>query len=70
MRHMGFVKTKISNAGKVLPAEYVELKEQFLANIAAEIILNDIPAYLVINWDQTGLKIVPTGEWTTVRHEI
>ena len=29
MRHMGFVKRKVSNAGKFLPAEYAELKEQF-----------------------------------------
>lgn len=64
MRRMGFVKRKVSNAGKVLPAEYTELKEQILADIAAEVILNDILSDLVINWDQTGLKIVPTGEWT------
>ena len=55
---------RYSNAGKVLPAEYAEPKEQFLADIATEMILNDIPADLVINWDQTGLRIVPTGEWT------
>ena len=27
MRRMGFVKRKVSNAGKVLPAKYAELKE-------------------------------------------
>ena len=26
--------------------------------------MNDIPPDLIINWDQTGVKIVPTGEWT------
>ena len=62
MRRMGFVRRKVSNAGKVLPAEYAELKEQCLANIAAEMILNDNPAGLVSNWDQTGLRIVPTGK--------
>ena len=62
MRLMGFVRRKVPNACKVLPAEYAELKEQCLANIAAEMILNDIPAGLVSNWDQTGLRIVPTGE--------
>ena len=61
---MGFVKSKVSNDGKILLAEYTELKEQFLANIVPEVILNDIPADFVINCDQTGLKIVPTGEWT------
>ena len=61
---MRFFRRKVSNAGKVLPAEYAELKEQFLADVAAEMILNDIPADLVINWDQTGLKFIPTGEWT------
>ena len=24
----------------------------------------DIPPDLIINWDQTGLKFVPTGDWT------
>uniref|UniRef100_A0A1X7TEK1 DDE-1 domain-containing protein n=1 Tax=Amphimedon queenslandica TaxID=400682 RepID=A0A1X7TEK1_AMPQE len=61
---MGFVKRKVSNAGKGLPTEYAELNEQFIADIAAKVILNDILSDLVINWDQTGLKIVPTGEWT------
>ena len=26
--------------------------------------MNNIPPDLIINWYQTGLKIVPTGEWT------
>ena len=38
MRLMGFVRRKVPNACKVLPAEYAELKEQCLANIAAEMI--------------------------------
>ena len=64
MQRMGFVKRKVSNAGKVLVADFDELKQQFLADIAAEVIMNDIPAELIINWDQTGLKIIPTGDWT------
>ena len=44
MRRMGLLKRKVSNAGKVLPAEYDKLKEQFLADIAAEVIFNDVPA--------------------------
>ena len=67
MLRMGYVKRKVSNAGKVLVADFEGLKEQFLADTAAEIIMNDIPAELVINWDQTGLKIIPTGDWTMHR---
>ena len=35
-----------------------------MADIAAEVIMNDIPDQLIINWDQTGLSVVPTGQWT------
>ena len=27
-------------------------------------IVNDVHKELVFNWDQTGLQLVPTGEWT------
>ena len=26
--------------------------------------MHDIPESLIINWDQTGLSIVPNGDWT------
>jgi len=60
---MGYVKRKASNAGKVPAAEFEELKEVYLADIAAEALMNDIPDKLIFNWDQTGLHMVPTGEW-------
>ena len=41
-----------------------ESKEVFLADVAAEVLMKDIPENLIINWDQTGLSIVPTGDWT------
>ena len=43
---------------------FQELKEVFLVDIVAEVIMNDIPDELIFNWDQTGLSIIPTGEWT------
>jgi len=36
----------------------------FLADVTAEVIMNDIPDDLIINWDQTALQFVPTGQWT------
>ena len=64
LKRMGYVKRKASNAGKVSVAQFQEVKEVFLADIAAEVLMNDIPDDLIFNWDQTGLQLVPTGEWT------
>ena len=64
LRRMGFVKRKCSTSGKISIARFDECKEIFLADVAAEVLINDIPESLILNWDQTGLSIVPTGDWT------
>ena len=46
-------------------AQFDECKVIFLVDVAAEVLFNSIPQSLIINWDQTGLFIVPTGDWTT-----
>ena len=61
---MGYVKRKGSNAGKITLAQFQEVKEVFLADIQAEVLMNDIPPELTFNWDQTPVHYVPTGEWT------
>ena len=38
MSRMGLVKRKASNAGKILVSEFGVMKQQFLADIAAEVI--------------------------------
>ena len=35
-----------------------------MLGIKKVIVMNEIPAELVINFDQTGLNIVPTSGWT------
>ena len=32
--------------------------------------MEDIPAQLILNWDQTGIKIVPSTTWTTDRRGV
>ena len=61
---MGYVKRKGSNAGKVSMLHFEEIKEAFLADVTAEVVMNDVPDDLVFNWDQTVLHLVPTGQWT------
>ena len=61
---MGFVKRKGSNAGKVTVAHLGEMKEVFLADISAEVLMNGINPEMVFNWDQTAIHYVSTGQWT------
>ena len=64
MKRMGYVKRKASNAGKVTLSNFAELKEEFLADISAEELMNYIPPQLIFNWDQTAIQLVPKGQWT------
>ncbi len=64
LHRMNYVKRKSSNAGKVSINNFMAIKEIFLADIVAEVLMNDIPNDLIINWDYTALKLVPTGQWT------
>ena len=29
--------------------------------------MNEIPSQLILNWDQTGIQLVPAGQWTMHR---
>ena len=64
LSRMGLVKRKCSTSGKISLARFDESNDIFLADVTAEVLFNDIPESLIINWDQTGLSIVPTGDWT------
>ena len=64
---MGYVKRKCSNAGKVSLPQFEELQQVFLADIQAEVVINEIPEDLIFNWDQTALHLVATGQWTMHR---
>lgn len=66
-KRMGYVKRKSSNAGKVTVSHLNELKEAYLADIQAEVVMNEIPHELIFNWDQTAIQLVPTGQWTMNR---
>ena len=66
LRHMGFVKRRANTKVKVSVEDF-EKKEIFLADIKATVTMEEIPPDLVLNWDQTGVNIVPTSSWTLDR---
>ena len=40
------------------------VKKAFLDEIVATVQMEEIPSQLIMNWDQTGLKIIPSYSWT------
>uniref|UniRef100_A0A1X7V738 Uncharacterized protein n=1 Tax=Amphimedon queenslandica TaxID=400682 RepID=A0A1X7V738_AMPQE len=58
---MGFVKRKASTKAKVSIDDFFVNKEQFLLDIRAVVVLEDIPLDLIVNWDQTCVHYVPVS---------
>ena len=50
---MGYFRRKCSNAGKVSVVQFQELKENFIADIQAEVLMNDIPLEII----STGTRL-------------
>ena len=57
----GFVKKRGNTKAKVAADCFDELTTQFLFNINATVQMQEIPSDLIINWDQTDIKIVPVS---------
>lgn len=62
---MNFVRRKATTSkSKHTPQNFSELKETFLNDIAAVVGMEEIIPELVLNWDQTGIHLVPASAWT------
>ncbi len=61
---LGYVKRKGTKAARKVPDDFVDQKTKFLDTIARIVKEHSIPDELVINFDQTGISIVPVSNWT------
>ena len=61
---MGLVKRKATKTAKKVPPDFADIKQAFLQRVTENALENKVPPELVINWDQTGTKFVPTSQWT------
>ena len=61
---MSYVKRKGCSVKKLQVNDFEGIKQQFLIDIRAVVTLEEIPKDLILYWDHTGLKIVPTSFWT------
>ena len=66
LSRMGYVKRKATTKSTPGMSEdrFLQMKSRFLKQISSTVILRDIPDKLVLNLDQTGIKIIPLSEWT------
>ena len=65
LSRMGFVKRKVStSASKYTSTNFEQVKTEFLASVSDIVKMEDIPCELILNCDQTGVRIVPSGNWT------
>ena len=63
LKQMGFSKKRANSKTKILSIDFDCIKKQYLLDIEAVTSLEEIHAQLVLNWDQTALKIAPSSNW-------
>ena len=64
LRRMGFTKRKASTSAWVAVQDFETTKKGFLERITTAVKTHSIPQALIINLDETGLKLVPVSSWT------
>ena len=59
LHRVKFVTRKASTAkSKVTVSNFDELKQAFLNEVVSTVTMEEIPPHLILNWDQTGIRIV------------
>ena len=61
---MNFTKRRGSTKSKLAPDDLEKVKKTFLSEIVETVAMNHVPEDLIINWDQTGINLVPGALWT------
>ena len=64
LQRMGMVKHRANTKTKVTVEDFEELKKLFLLDVRNIVQMDEVPAQLIINWDQTGIDYVPASNWT------
>ena len=61
LTRMNYVQRKGTTAkSKYSEANFAEKKKEFLEELRATVEIEEIPPELILNWDQTGIKLVPS----------
>ena len=60
---MGISERRANSKAKILLHDFDLIKEQYLIDVKSLVCMEEIPNQLLINWDQTGLKLAPSSNW-------
>jgi len=62
---MHFVQRKATTSkSKQSVEEFDLIRRAYLEDFVATVEIEEIPPQLIFNWDQTGIKLVPSTSWT------
>ena len=61
---MGFTKPKGTKVAKKKSDDLHEIQQNFVLKFLDVVSKHQIPADMVVNWDQTGVRMVSSGNWT------
>ena len=62
---MNFVQRKgTTSKSKFTVENFAQVKEQFLRDVVTIVKMEDISGELILNWDQTGIKMIPMNSFT------
>ena len=50
--------------GSTVRKNFCSLKRSFLDDVVATVEIEKIPPVLILNWDQTGIQLVPSTSWS------
>lgn len=65
---MHFVRRKATTSKSKLSTEnFVAVKQAFLDDVVSTVAMKEIPFELILNWDHTGIHLVPASGWTMDR---
>ena len=64
LKRMNMVKCKGTTSKTFVVENFTQEKDKYLKSIISKVEMYKIPPELVINWDQTGINIVPVSQWT------
>ena len=71
LKRMNFVLRKgATSKNKFQASNFAELKQSFLNDVVTTVTMEEILPELILKWDQTGVKIIPSYGWTMDQQDV